>query len=268
MRALLLVLALMSLTAQAPAAPTPPGIAAALTQDVVEIRSNFDGAELTVFGAATGLEDDDDIVVVLRGPDTDIRVMQKQRVAGIWVNANPVRFEGVESLYALASTRELEEFATFSALRRNEIGTEHIRLPTPDIERTVTRFGVSGVTVTELGTGIVDYRAAIARNMSRDGLYSQRPGTVELLEGGLFAARLSLPATTPTGRYRADVYLFRGGQPVASRATELEVVKAGIERTVYDLAHDHPLVYGILAVLIAVIAGLSAAALTQGRNRI
>jgi uncharacterized protein (TIGR02186 family) len=243
-----------------------PEIAAALTQDVVEIRSNFDGAELTLFGAATGLQDGDDIVVVVRGPETDLKVMKKRRVAGIWVNADPVRFEGVESLYAFGSTRPLREFATFSALRRNEIGTEHIHLPTPDIQRQETRFGVSGVTVSELGTEIIDYRSAIARNMARTGLYAQSPGEVERLEGGLFAARIQLPAATPTGQYRADVYLFRDGQPVATRSTELDVVKAGIERTIFNLAHNQPLLYGLLAVLMAILSGLAAAAINPRRN--
>lgn len=244
-------------------AQEPPGIAAALTQDVVEIRSNFDGAELTLFGAATGLEQADDLVVVLRGPETDVRVMKKQRVAGIWVNTAPVRFEGVESLYAVASTRPLSEFATFSALRRNEIGQAHVQWPTPDIERTETLFGVSGVRMTDLGTEIVDYRDAIARNMARDGLYSETPGGIEILEGGLFAARIQLPAATPTGTYSADVYLFRDGQPVAERTTELDVVKAGIERTIYQLAHDNPLIYGVLAVIMAVLAGWTASALNR-----
>ena len=241
------------------AAAPPARISAALTQDVVEIRSNFAGAELTLFGAAAGLEPDDDIVMVVRGPQRDLRVMRKQRVAGIWVNAAPVRFESVPSFYALASTRPLDAFATFSALRRNSIGMEHLRLSAPETERTETRFGVTGVRVSELGADIVDYRAAVVRNKARQDLYVEAPGGVEVIENGLFAARLYLPAVTPTGVYDAEVYLFRGGEPIARWSQTLEVVKAGAERAIYDLAHDHPVVYGVLAVIMAVLAGWVAA---------
>ncbi|MEQ8404196.1 MAG: TIGR02186 family protein [Oceanicaulis sp.] len=241
------------------AAPPQARISAALTQDVVEIRSNFAGAELTLFGAAVGLREGDDIVMVVRGPQRDLRVMRKERVAGIWVNAAPVRFEAVPSFYAVASTRPLDEFATFSALRRNSLGMEHLRLSAPETERTETRFGITDVRVSDLGGDIVDYRAAVVRNKARQDLYAEAAGGVEIIENGLFAARLYLPPVTPTGVYDAEVYLFRGGEPIARWSDTLEVAKAGAERAIYDLAHDHPLVYGVLAVIMAALAGWIAA---------
>jgi len=240
-------------------------IAAALTEDVVEIRSTFAGAELTLYGAAIGLQDGDDIVVAVRGPARDLRVMRKQRILGIWMNSAPIRFEEVSGYYAVASTRPLSEFAGFSALRRNQIGMDHVRLSSPEGIRRETLLGVPDVIVTDLGGEIVDYRAALVRNKARRGLYAEAPDGVEVLDGGLFRARVSLPPTTPTGAYNADVYLFRDGLPIATRRTELTVVKAGVERTIYDLAHDRPVVYAILAVIMALIAGWLAAAVTQRR---
>ncbi|MGJ3231966.1 MAG: TIGR02186 family protein [Oceanicaulis sp.] len=262
-----LLLILVALLCAGPALAQPDSgadapearISAALTQDVVEIRSNFAGAELTLFGAAAGLEPGDDIVVVARGPRRDLRVMRKERVAGIWINAAPVRFEAAPSYYAVASTRPLDEFATFSALRRNSIGMDHLRLSAPETERTETRFGITDVRVSDLGGDIVDYRAAVVRNKARQGLYAEAPGGVEIIDNGLFAARVQLPPVTPTGVYDVEVYLFRNGEPIAQRGETLEVVKAGAERAIYGLAHDHPLVYGVLAVIMAALAGWIAA---------
>ena len=101
----MLIAGLMALAgARAYAAPPegiqpPAQIAAALTEDVVEIRSTFAGAELTLYGASTGLQEGDDIVVAVRGPAGDLRVMQKRRVLGIWINTAPVRFEDVAGYY-------------------------------------------------------------------------------------------------------------------------------------------------------------------------
>lgn len=262
--ALCLIAAAISAPRAAAAPPegaSPPArIAAALTEDVVEIRSDFAGAELVVFGAVEGLEPGDDIVIAVRGPERDLRVMKKRRVLGIWINAAPVRFEDVPTYYAVAATRPLETFASFASLRRNRLGADHVRLSAPETERTETLLGVTGVTVSELGPEIVDYREAVVRSKTRQGLFAQSGGGVESLEGGLFIARVALPSGAPTGRYDVDVYLFRDGGPIATRRTQLTVAKAGFERVVFDLAHGQPLAYGLLAVIMAALAGWAAAA--------
>ncbi len=243
----------------------PARIAAALTEDVVEIRSDFAGAPLTVFGAAEGLQEGDDIVVAVRGPARDLRVMKKERVLGIWVNSAPVRFENVASYYAVASTRPLSDFANFAALRRNGIGMAHLPLRAPDEERTETLLGVPGVRVSDLGAEIVDYRQAVVRNKTRQALYVEANSGVERLDGGLFIARLFLPSETPVGDYTIEVYLFRDGAPIASRQTELQVAKAGLERVLYDLAHERPILYGLLALIMAALSGWLAALVTRNR---
>jgi len=54
-----------------------------------------------------------------------------------------------------------------------------------------------------------------------------------------------------------DVYLFRDGELISKNQSTLEVNKAGFEQIVYLLAFTHPVIYGVLAVLIAVLAGLA-----------
>jgi len=39
-----------------------------------------------------------DVVVVVRGPETDMRVRRKDRVAGIWINRNRVVLRGMALL--------------------------------------------------------------------------------------------------------------------------------------------------------------------------
>jgi len=65
-----------------------------------------------------------------------------------------------------------------------------------------------------------------------------------------------LPANVPLGRYTTDVYLFRDGILISKSEGTLEVSQAGFERAVSRLARDHPFVYGLAAVAIAVMIGL------------
>lgn len=266
MKVLSLILLVISGMGSAQSQDAPEAsIVAALTEERVEIRSDFTGAELVLFGAVQGFQDEDNIVVVVRGPASDMRVMQKMRTFGIWMNRAPIRFEDVPSYYVVASTNPLGEFATFSALRRNAIGTAHVRLSAPETERVESRFGLSDLVVSDLGTQIVDYREAIVRIKARDDLFGEDPDGVEILDGGLFQARVFLPPKTPVGDYVADVYLFRDGQPIAQRQAELEVRKEGLERLVYDLAHKNAIIYGLLCVALAMLLGWGAAEMFRRR---
>lgn len=256
------VLALQS--ADIPIADEGPGIVAALTQETVEIRSNFAGAELILYGAVRGLEDGDDIVVVVRGPAQDLRVMRKARTFGIWVNRAPVRFEDVPGYYTVASTRPLTDIGAFTALRRSGIGLDHLRLSAPETERQEVRFGVE-VTVSEIGEEIADYRGAIARMRRNESLFSETSEGVDIIDGGLFRAVVALPPSTPVGEYTADVYLFRNGQPVALRSIGLDVHKAGLERIIYNFAYEHSMLYGLVAVALALLFGWGAAAIFSRR---
>jgi hypothetical protein len=62
------------------------------------------------------------------------------------------------------------------------------------------------------------------------------------------------------GEYWADVFVFSGGKLLSHNSTSLTIGKQGFERFVYNLAFEKPLVYGIIAVILAVIAGLGASA--------
>jgi uncharacterized protein (TIGR02186 family) len=244
--------------------PPLPRVVAALSQEEVEIRSDFAGAEIILFGAVTNMETSDDLVIVVRGPQTDLRVMRKERTFGIWINRAPVRFESVPSYYSVASTRPLQDVGGFSALRREGIGLEHLRLSAPETERDEVRLGVE-VTVSDIGNEIIEYREAISRNRQRDALFAETAAGVEILEGGLFRATVALPPATPVGDYTADVYLFRDGRAVASGSVALEVNKAGMERIVYNFAHEHGWLYGLVSVALALLFGWGAAAIFNRR---
>ena len=74
----------------------------------------------------------------------------------------------------------------------------------------------------------------------------------------LFRASLKLPANIPDGMHMVRAYLFKSGQLINQREMPLRVVKTGIEQAITDAAHDRPLAYGFLCVLIAIITGWGA----------
>ena len=91
-----------------------PRLVPDVSQEQIEIRYSFTGAELLLFGAilypgGQTPARPPDIAVVLKGPLERIVLREKQRVAGIWMNVERVRFRSAPAFYAVASSRPLAQ---------------------------------------------------------------------------------------------------------------------------------------------------------------
>ena len=57
------------------------------------------------------------------------------------------------------------------------------------------------------------------------------------------------------GDYRTRVFLTRNKQVIDSYETAIAVRKVGLERFLYNLSRERPLIYGLMSLAIAIIAG-------------
>jgi len=220
-----------------------------LSNHRVQITSNFTGEDLVLFGtiaadSETGtLRNNYDLVVTVTGPRETFRTRRKERVVGIWVNADSREFVRVPSYLAVLSNRAVKDIGNADTLRRLQIGLDNFLLPQrigPDIADTVRDD---------------PYRIAFVRLESEHGLYREVPNAVTFLTPTVFRAAIPLPADVPTGSFAIDVKLFSGGVMAAQTNSALEVIKAGFEQYVADAARDHGLLYGIATALIALFTG-------------
>ncbi|WP_347841975.1 TIGR02186 family protein, partial [Planktomarina sp.] len=98
------------------------------------------------------------------------------------------------------------------------------------------------------------------RVREEQGLYQMLPGSVQLQEQTLFSTSVSLPSNLVEGAYSARIFVMRDGEVVSQYQTAIDVHKVGIERWLYNLAHERPVVYGLLSLAIAIFSGWAAAA--------
>lgn len=218
-----------------------------LSTETIAITSNFGGTDLTIFGA---LDNADplvqrqgryDIVVVLQGPARDLVVREKERYLGVWINAASEIFVGVPLSYLLASTRNLRDIGDEKTFRQLAVGVENFYLNPQD--------------PASLSGNIPKFGNELRSLKIKQGLYNQNVGGVQFVSRTLFRATLRLPANVPVGRHRARALLFRNGVFLREANAHLEIVKAGLEQSVYNAAHRHSLLYGLFAVLLAVFTG-------------
>jgi len=224
---------------------SPADLVSGLSTDLIQITSNFTGADIVLFGAIEPSEElgptgDQNLVVVIRGPALDMTVRRKSRVFGIWVNSEQVAFTGLPGYYFLASTRPLDDIASVPTQERFRLGTANLQYATS-----------AAIDPQEADA----FRAAAIRDRKREGLYWESPTGIEFLSRTLFRARIPVPASVPPGLYNAEVYLFQGGTVVSAQSSPLFIDKTGFERRVYDFAYQRSLAYGIAAVLMAIVLG-------------
>jgi uncharacterized protein (TIGR02186 family) len=100
-----------------------------------------------------------------------------------------------------------------------------------------------------------EFRRALVASQEADGLFAMDPGKVDFLGDRLFRTTISFPANVPTGAYTVEVFLIRDKQVIAGQTTPLIVSKVGIDARLYDFADRQSLAYGVIAVLLAVMAG-------------
>ena len=212
----------------------------------IEIRYSFNGAQLLLFGAilypgGRAPTKPLDIAVVVKGPVEPILVREKQKIAGIWMNADSHRFRSAPSFYAIASSRPVRDLVDERTAAIYELGLNRLqRSPTGEIDaKELRRFR----------SGLVDLN-------QRDGLYLEAPSTVNVTDQVLYRARLTIPSSVPEGRYVAETLLIRDGRViVADDGVTVTISKTGFERFITILSQKYSLLYGTLAVVISLLLG-------------
>jgi uncharacterized protein (TIGR02186 family) len=221
----------------------------------VQIRYSFSGAQLLLFGAVVypgGRPPDRqvDIAVVLRGPDQPILVRQKEKIAGIWMNADSDRFRSAPSFYAVASSRPIGDLLDERTAAIYELGLHNLQLSPgggalPEKER---RFEA----------GLLDLR-------SRSNLYQENPRGVEITGGVLYRAVITIPSQVPVGTYTAETFLIDRHKVIAAATRDIQIDKSGLERTIATAARRHRLLYGLICVALSLGLGWAAAAAFRRR---
>ena len=250
MRALLVLLALLFAPLAFAQAPTED-LPAAVTEDEIAVTSDYRGFSITVFGVNPDRRGRGDVVVAVRGPNQPASVMRKRRVFGIWLNGEAVHFSEAPSFFAVLSNRPLRQIAS---------------------PESIWRYQLDPAAAAQLSSAVPEggdpsaYRAALVRLRREQGLYQEYAGRAQAdqrggltqYQGGLFRAVVRLPANAPIAQYHADTYLFRDGRLISRQRIPIMIARVGVERSIHDLATNVSWLYGIVTVLLALLAGWGA----------
>jgi uncharacterized protein (TIGR02186 family) len=224
-------------------------IVAGLSQNRVSITADFDGSEILIYGAVRregpAPPGQMHVIITVEGPSSPVIVRRKERTVGLWINRDAVQIDSAPSFYAVATTGYLRDVLTETEDLRHQI----------TIPRAIRSVGIS-----EQAQDAADFVEALIRVREAEDRYRLNPRSVQFTQNTLFRADVVLPANLTEGLYRVRIFLTREGQVVDRIERQINVRKEGLERFLFNLSREQPLIYGLLSLLIAVVAGYGASA--------
>jgi len=238
-----------------PVAAADPKLVPDVSSRTIDIKYSFAGEELLLFGAILYPgqrlpSDRADIVVVLKGPVRPIIVREKQRVVGIWLNADSIRLRSAPGFYAIGSSAPIERLIDERTAAIYELGLANLQM---------SPVGFSAP------ERLDRFERGLVKLYRRLGLFVEDSNAVEISDGVLYRARIPVPARVPVGTYRAETYLISKGRVLAVASRTVEIRKTGFERFVALAAQRNGFLYGIAAVLLSVGLGYGASRLFKTR---
>ncbi len=222
-----------------------PRLVPDVSQSNIEIRYQFTGADLLLFGAilypgGRTPTEHADIAVVVKGPVQPLVVREKQKVAGIWMNVEAARFRSAPAFYAVASSRPLSKLIDERTAAIYELGLQNLSLSpgggkSPEVQR---RF-----------------EAGLIELMQRRQLYIEDPAGIRITDHVLYRGRITIPARVPVGDYTAETFLIKDGRVIAGAVRDIKIGKTGFERDVAAAADRWSFTYGVAAVAMSLLLG-------------
>jgi len=210
-------------------------IISGISTNEINIDTNFQGAKILLFGAKG---DAGNIIVAIRGPKQDFLVTRKDKLFGIWYNGKRVKFEDTYSLYSLFSTYGKQD-NTDKLLADLELGKSNIKLQSSTSDTKILN----------------EFKIKFLERMEERDLYSKGVNKVDFLDETLFKVMLFFPKNIVRGIYTAEIYLINEDNLVSFQSIPIYVNQVGFSAKVLDFAYEQSLLYGLLAIIVALTIG-------------
>ncbi len=215
-------------------------IISGISTNEINIDTKFSGAEVLLFGAKG---DAGNIIITVRGPKKNYLVSKKDRFLGVWYNRDRLKFKDAYSYYSFFSSPNNNQTIKKELLSKLEIGKERIEF---DIKDRTDQSQDE------------EFKIEFIDKLTKQNLYLSNPDSVEFLDETLFKVMLTFPKNVMTGVYTVEIYLVDENNLIAFQSIPITIHQTGLSAQINQFAYNNSIIYGIFAVLMAIIAGFLA----------
>jgi len=223
--------------------------------ETVQIGAGYNGGQVSLTGQVPA---DTDVLIRVKGKSEHYKLKQKGRAMGIlWMNLGSVEISNVPNLFLLFLPPDQDQAGQNGATdwQASDLGLKGVQKASEVV--------AEGEDTSALFDEFVKLK-------QQSGLYATTHDAIQYGpdEGGLksFKATLTLPAALPQGKFDIEVAAVKNGRIETSVARPIEAREVGLPAWIAKMAFHHGTLYGVMAVVAAVLAGLLTGIMFKGEK--
>ena len=230
-------------------------IKAHVSPEAVDIGAFFNGAKVYVAG---DVSPDSEVVVRLSGMGQDVALKKKGKILGLlWMNLDTVTIHNVPNLYLVYISKDFNPTAEALPDKWEELGLGFAALK-------------KQVDISSAEAESEALFEEFLKLKESEGLYAIETGEITYGEaesgGKSFRAVVQIPPRLTPGKYLVESFAVKDGAVAARTTAELQVKQVGLPAFISRLAFNHGALYGLLAAIIAIAAGLLMGVIFKGEK--
>jgi hypothetical protein len=229
-----------------------------LLPESVQIGFFFNEGKVSVTGTLpTGC----DAVLIVQGPKQEREMRVQGKKVGLWMSVGTAAFKNVPSFYKCLTSGAASEIMSRETAIAEGAGFQRVK---EGMDVAVESGGV------EQEAGEDGWKDEFVAFQKSRGLFYLGESDLELEDGedGLMkvSGEIAIPARSPVGSYQVVLVALKEGVPVARVEETLSVDLMPSVAFLRRLAMEHGWTYGIVAVIVALGAGLGVGAITPSKG--
>ena len=215
-----------------------------ISEENIKIETNFIGKEVIIFGI---LNDDQDTIITIKGPEKNAVIQKKERILGFWFNTKKIIYNDIPSIFFIASSNDIEDILPTSSIIKEELSFKYLLE-----NKTSKRNFISDISLETWKDNFV--RIKKSKNLFKE--YN-----IEKIDNKLFQTRVFFPTKSIPGEYKVNVYQIKNNLILNNKEKIITLKKSGIGSQIYNFAHMNAAAYGLFAIIFAILSGFLAATL-------
>ena len=215
-----------------------------LSENNIEIKTDFDGKEIIIFGL---LQDDNDTLLTIKGPESKMKIQKKERYFGVWINNKQITYSKIPTLFFLSSSSKIDEILPNSIQINDDLNFDKI-LNNKTFDQNFI-----------FENDQKNWAENFVRIKKKQLLYKEFE--MKIFKDKLFQTSIFFPPNTIPGIYYVDIYYIKHKTIMNKDQKKIIVKKTGIGSDIYEFAKDRAATYGVFVIIFSVLSGLIAATL-------
>ena len=215
-----------------------------LSEDNIEIKTDFDGKEIIIFGL---LQDDHDTLLTIKGPPSKMKIQKKERYFGVWINNKQITYSKIPTLFFLSSSSKIDEILPNSIQINNDLNFDKIL--------NNKTFDQNFIFENDQKT----WNENFVRIKKKQLFYKEFE--MKIFKDKLFQTSVFFPPNTIPGIYNVDIYYIKHNTIMNKDQKIIIVKKTGIGSDIYEFAKNNAATYGVFVIIFSILSGLIAATL-------